>query len=60
MNSYCFSALYKNFIYCIASSNSMNDLMNQKTYKLNLMKKKLQMGKALTFCKVKWKKLSRR
>jgi len=38
----------------------MNDLMNQKTYKLNLMKKKMQMGKALIFCEVRWKKLSRR
>ena len=50
MNSYCFSALYKKF-YILAASSSMNYLINQKTYKLNLMKKKMQMRKALTFCK---------
>jgi hypothetical protein len=38
----------------------MTNLINQETKKLNLKRKYMQTRRALIFCEVKWKKLSRR
>jgi hypothetical protein len=44
----------------IILQSTMMDLIDQKTWKLNLKRRWMQMRKALIYCKVKWKKLSRR